>query len=145
MTESLLSNFHFQVEWGGTRLGFKEVRNLTVGIQVIEYRDGLSPEYQTRKIPGRPYYENIILLRGTARGDNEFFEWWSSVQSQHTERRDITIALLDENHNPTLVWKVKNAIPVKVTWTDLKSTANEVSIESLEIAHEGMTVESSKD
>lgn len=145
MTERLIHNFHFQVEWGGTRLGFKEVRNLTVGIRVIEYRNGASPEYHTQKIPGRPYYENILLVRGTVRGDNEFFEWWRTVQNQHAERRDLIIALLNEEHEPSIVWKVKNAFPVKVSWTDLKSTANEVLIESLEIAHEGIIVENNRD
>ena len=141
MAEYPIPKFHFQVEWGGTRLGFQEVRNLTVGIHVIEYRDGLSPEYQTRKIPGRPYYENIILARGIARGDNEFFEWWNSIQAQPAQRRDLIIALLDEEHSPVLVWKVKSALPVKIRWDELKATGNDVLIESLEIAHEGITVE----
>jgi len=140
MTDNLLRNFHFQVDWGGARLGFKEVSNLTVGIRVIEYRDGNSKEFHTQKIPGRPYYENIILRRGAVKADNEFFDWWERSQYHPAEKRDISIKLLDEEHNPSLVWQVRSAFAVKVTWADLKSTGNEVLIESLEIAHEGISV-----
>jgi len=141
MAERRIPNFHFQVEWGGTRIGFEEVRNLAMGVKVIEYRDGLSPEYQTQKIPGRSYYENIILMRGVVKGDNDFFNWFSTVQRLHPERRDITIALLNEEHNPIVVWMVKNAFPVRLSWSDLNSTGNDALIESLEITHEGLRVE----
>ena len=40
-----------------------------------------------------------------------------------------------------MVWKLLNAWPTKVTGTDLKSTGNEVSVETIEIAHEGLTIE----
>ncbi|MGO4710328.1 phage tail protein, partial [Chryseobacterium sp. 2TAF14] len=57
------------------------------------------------------------------------------------ERRSITISLLDENGEPAVTWKVKNAFPLKVNATDLKAEGNEVAIETLEIAHEGLTIE----
>ena len=40
-----LSVFHFKVEWGGTSAAFSEVSGLDRETQVIEYRDGLSPEF----------------------------------------------------------------------------------------------------
>ena len=39
------------------------------------------------------------------------------------------------------VWKIKNAFPTKVQATDLKSDGNEVAIETLELAHEGIEME----
>jgi phage tail-like protein len=56
-------------------------------------------------------------------------------------RKALTISLLDEKHEPTMVWKVQNAFPVKVTGTDLKAEGNEVAVESIEIAHEGLVIE----
>ncbi|MEM5346402.1 phage tail protein [Paraburkholderia azotifigens] len=53
----------------------------------------------------------------------------------------MTISLLDENGNPAVTWKVKNAFPVKMLSSDLKADGNEVAIETLEIAHEGLTIE----
>jgi phage tail-like protein len=55
------------------------------------------------------------------------------------ERRDITISLLNEEHDPVITWSVKRAFPIKVQASDLKADGNEVAIESLEIAHEGLT------
>lgn len=141
MAEYPLSKFHFQVDWGGTKLGFSEVSGLSVETQPIEYRDGVMPEYSKIKMPGMQKYGNITLKRGTFKQDNEFFAWWNSVKLNTIERRDITIKLLNEEHQPVMTWKVKNAWPSKVTSTDLKADGNEVAIETLEVVHEGLTME----
>lgn len=133
--------FHFQVEWGGTNLGFSEVSGLTIENQAIEYRDGLSPEYSVVKMPGMPKYSNITLKRGIVPADNEFFAWLNTAALNKIERRDLIISLLNEEHSPVMTWKVKNAFPVKVEGPGLKATGNEVAIETIELAHEGLTIE----
>lgn len=133
--------FHFLVDWGGTQLGFSEVTGLNIEVQPIEYRDGLSPEYSMIKMPGIKKYGNITLKRGVFKGDNEFFNWYNEIKLNKPERRDITISLLDEEHNPVMVWKVIRAWPTKITSPDLKASGNEVAIEQIEIAHEGVRVE----
>lgn len=92
-------------------------------------------------MPGLRKFSNITMKRGTFKGDNDFYAWFNTIQLNTVERRDITISLLNENHEPVVVWKVKNAFPVKVTSTDLKADGNEVAIESLELAHEGLTIQ----
>jgi phage tail-like protein len=134
--------FHFQVDWGGTRMGFSEVSGLDVEVQPIEYREGNSPSYSTMKMPGLPKYGNITLKRGVMPKDNEFFDWLDTARLNKVERRDITISLLDEDHEPVMVWMVKNAWVTKLTGPLLNATANEVAIESMEIAHDGLTVAS---
>jgi len=137
-----LPKFHFQVEWGGTKIGFTEVSGLDVETEVIEYRHGASPEYFKTKQPGLVKYSNLTFKRGTFDGDNEYFQWWSqNVLFENPERRDITISLLNEEHEPTITWKVKNAWITKVQSTDLKADGNEVAIESMEIVHEGLTIQ----
>lgn len=136
-----LPSFHFVVEWGGARIGFQEVSGLGMEVQVIEYREGVSPEYSPVKMPGQVKYNNITLKRGIVVGNNEFFEWWNTMKMNKIERRDITINLLNEEHEPTVVWRIKNAFPVKVLYGDLKAGASEVAIEILEIACEGITVQ----
>lgn len=136
-----LSKFHFQVEWGGTQIGFTEVSGLDVETEVIEYRHGASPEYHKIKMPGMQKYSDITMKRGTFAGDNQFYDWWNTVALNTIERRDLTISLLNEAHEPVLVWKVKNAWAKKVQPTDLKADGNETAIESVEIAHEGLTIQ----
>lgn len=142
MSEYPIPQFHFQVEWGGQRLGFSEVSGLDIEVQVIEYREGNNKEYSALKMPGIRKYNNITLKRGIVPKDNEFFEWLNTAGLNQVERRDIVISLLNENHEPVMVWKAKNAFPVKYEGPELNSTANEVAIESLELTHEGLTVES---
>lgn len=136
-----VSTFHFQVEWGGTRIGFTEVSGLTVELQSIDYREGSSLEYQVSKMPGIPQYSNITLKRGVYRSDNEFFQWLNTVKMNNIERRDITISLLNEEHEPVMVWKIKDAWPCKVEGPSLNSTGNEVAVESIELCHEGLAIE----
>lgn len=136
-----LPKFHFSVDWGGTKIGFTEVSGLNFENEVIEYREGSSPEYSKIKMPGMKKLSNITLKRGTFQGDNEFYAWWNSIQLNKVERRDITISMLDENHMPIIVWKAMNAWAFKIDSTDLKSDGNDVAIESMEIAHEGLTVQ----
>ena len=136
-----LPKFHFRVEWGGSKIGFTEVTGLNIENEMIEYRDGSSPEYHKVKMPGLQKYGNITLKRGMFNGDNEFFQWLNTVSLSKIERRDVSISLLNENHEPVYNWRVKNAFPVKVVAPDFKSDANEVAVETIEIAHEGLTIE----
>lgn len=136
-----MTAFHFLVDWGGTQLGFSEVTGLNIEVQPIEYRDGLSPEYSMIKMPGIKKYGNVTLKRGVFKADNEFYDWYNQIKLNKPERRDITISLLDEEHNPVMVWKLVNAWPTKITSPDLKANGNEVAIEQLEIAHEGVRIE----
>lgn len=135
-----LPKFHFVIEWGGSRVGFTEATGLDKQIEIIEYREGNSPNYNKAKMPGLHKFSNITLKRGTMDGDKDFYLWINTVNLNKVERRDITISLLNELHTPVISWKVINAFPVKVQASDLKSDGNEVAIETLELAHEGFDV-----
>jgi phage tail-like protein len=141
MAQYPIPKFHFQVEWGGAKIGFTEVTGLEVSTDVIEYRDGSSLEYHKVKMPGMQKFSNVTMKRGTFAGDNDFYNWWNTVALNTIERRDVIISLLNEKHEPVVVWKIKNAWPVKVQSTDLKADGNEVAIESIELAHEGLTIQ----
>ncbi|MCG8699914.1 MAG: phage tail protein [Bacteroidales bacterium] len=140
MVEYPLVKFHFQVEWGGTKMNFSEVTGMSFETEVIEYSGGQSSEYSSIKIPGKQKYQNITLKRGIFEKDNEFFQWWNTVQLGDVERRDVTISMLNSEHQPIISWQVKRSWPVKVDHGDLKAEGSEVAIETLELAHEGITV-----
>ena len=133
--------FHFTVEWGGSRAGFAEVAGLTQENQAIEYRDGSFPEYSSIKMPGLRKFTNVTLKRGIIKGDNQFFKWLSTVKLNTVERRDLIVSLLNEEHQPVMVWKLMRAFPGKVEGPQLKATGNEVAIESIELAHEGLELQ----
>jgi phage tail-like protein len=135
-----LPKFHFQVQWGGTRVGFTEVTGLDMQAEVIEYREGSSPEASKLKMPGLKKYGNVTLKRGTMATDSEFYAWFNSISLNTVERRNLVISLLNEAHDPVVSWNVAQAFPVKLQPGDLKADGNEVAIESIELAHEGLTL-----
>nr|DAU70905.1 MAG TPA: major tail protein [Caudoviricetes sp.] len=138
-----LPSFHFEVRWSADEKDvapFSEVSGLSVESQVIEYREGNSKVYSTIKMPGLKKYGNITLKRGAMAKDNSLFDWWNKTQLNKIERKNVVINLLDELHEPVITWTVLNAFPVKVDNASYNSTSNEVLIETLELAHEGLTL-----
>jgi phage tail-like protein len=143
-----LPKFHFLVEWGeGFRVGFTEVSGLDFETEVIEYREGSSKKYNKGKQPGLTKYSDVTFKRGTFEGDFDFFKLWKESyffqegnKTGSRYRRTITIKLLNEKHEPVVTWQLENAWGKKVTSTDLKADASEVAIETMEVAHEGLTI-----
>ncbi len=135
-----LLKFSFLVEWGGERIGFTEVSGLEASTEVIEYREGNSPSATKRKMPGMISYGNITLKRGTFSTDSDFSKWFMTHQFNETERRDLTIKLLNPGLEPVMTWRAMNCFVVKYTPTDLKADENAIAIESIEIATEGVTL-----
>src|SRR5450432_2150446 len=132
--------FHFKVECGTWYAGVAEVSGLTQEVQAIEYRDGMFKEYSSRKFPGLRKYSNVTVNRPVFKSDNQFFEWLTTIKMHKVERRDLVVSLLDEEHNPVMSWHIHNAFPVKLEGPGLKATGNEVAIESIELAHEGISL-----
>lgn len=148
MSSYPLPKFHFKVVWAnGPTFGFTEVSGLSVTQEVMQYRDGGMNEMSPYKQAGMRKYSNITFKRGMFKDDLKFFEWWDSITIQNMtagkHRKTVTVHLLDENHSPVLTWTIKNAFPIKFESPNLKADANEVSIETLEIAHEGFTLKKS--
>ena len=137
-----ISKFYFTVDLGGgmKNASFQEVSGLDIESQIIEYRHGDSPKFSTIKMPGIVKSSNVTLKKGVFVKDNQFFDWYSTVKMNTVKRVTITIKLLDEEGSPTMTWTLQNAWPTKVTGTDLKSDGNEIAIETIEIAHEGLVI-----
>ena len=136
-----LPKFYFMVDIGDqTNLPFQEVSGLDVEAQPIEYRAGNNKVFSTIKMPGITKSSNITLKKGIFVKDNKFFDWVAKIKMNTVERVTVTIKLLDDNGDPTMVWTLNNAWPTKITGTDMKSEGNEVAVEILEIAHEGLTL-----
>ncbi|MBI1395193.1 MAG: phage tail protein [Betaproteobacteria bacterium] len=135
-----IPKFRFEVKWDSAVMSFQEVSGLDVEAQPIEYRHGDSPAFSTIKMPGIKKYGNVTMKKGVFAKDNKFWDWFNQIKMNTIKRIPITISLLDESGAPTMVWSLTNAWPTKITGTDLKSDGNEVAVESIEIAHEGLTI-----
>ena len=138
-----LPKFYFQVKWGDQEMSFQEVGGLDMEAQPIEYRHGDSKEFSVIKMPGIKKTGNVTMKKGIFKSDNKFWDWFSQIKMNTIKRVPVTISLLDEGGAPTMVWTLANAWPTKLTGTNLKADANEVAIETIEIAHEGITIDNS--
>lgn len=130
--------FRYKVEIDGLEAGgFSEASGFDASIDVIEYREG--DMVQTpMKIPGLKKYGNITLKQGVA-DSMVMYEWMIAGVEGEVERKTITITILDETETAAASWQVINAWPTKYTAPDFNATSSEIAIESIEIAHEGMT------
>lgn len=140
MTKYPLLKLLFQIDWAGFKIGFSEVTGLDVETEVIESRCGVSHECNKIKMKGMQKFSNITMKRGVFEANSEYFKWCNIVKLNTIKRRNLTISLLSEKRESVIVWDVRNAWPTKIQSTGLKADRDEVVIESIELAHEGLTI-----
>jgi len=136
-----LPKFYFEVKWDSSVVKFQRVSGLDVENEPIEYRSGDSPTFSRVSMPGMLKYSRVTMEKGIFSKDNKMWDWFSEIKMNTIKRKPITISLLDEGGSPTMVWKLENAYPTKITGTDLDAEGNDVAVEKIEIAHKGLTIE----
>jgi phage tail-like protein len=131
-------NFVVQlIESGGTRrtvAGFSECAGLEATLEILEYQEG-GVNDRVHKFPSRVTFGNLTLRRGLSI-DSTLREWHYDVLRGIPDRRDGLIIVTNEQREPVLAWKFERGLPVTWTGPTLDASANEVAIETLEIAHE---------
>lgn len=136
-----MPKFYFKVTWGDNEIAFQEVSGLDMQSEEIKYRHGNSKVFSVIKMPGMMKYGNVTMKKGVFKGDNKFFDWLIKIQMNKIDRVPVVISLLDTEDKAIMTWTLLNAWPTKLSSTDLKSEGNEVAIETIEIVHEGLTIE----
>jgi phage tail-like protein len=134
--------FNFQVEIDGVvAAGFSEVSGLSTDTNIIEYREGNEQQGTVRKLPGLIKYSSIVLKRGWT-ASQALWLWRKNVIDGATQRSSGAIILLDEARQPALRWNFREGWPSKWEGPALNGKTSEVAIETMEIAHEGLELES---
>lgn len=135
-----LPKFYFTVQWDGMEMHFQEVSGFDIEAQTIKYRAGNSAVFAAMKMPGLKKYGNITMKKGICKNSAKYWDWYNAIHRNTVKPAEAIISLLDEGGKPLMVWTCTNAYPTKITGTDLKSTGNDVAVESIEITHEGISV-----
>ncbi len=139
--------FKYAVEVGTgyiTEAAFTECSGLSMSTDVFEYQEGGLNEY-VHKFPGRTKYSNVILKRGFATS-NQLYDWYKDIETKvrtgnKLDLRQVTITLLSTvEQGKEMKWTLNRAFPIKWEGPAFKSDQATVAIESLELAHHGITI-----
>lgn len=135
-----LRGYNFRVEIDGLdKGGFREVSGMDSTQDPVEYREG-TESLTSRKLPGLNKFSNISLKWGTT-DDASLWEWRKVAVEGKVERKNGSIILLDDTGEEQVRWNFRDGWPTKWIGPNLNATGNEVAIETLEIAHEGVMKE----
>jgi phage tail-like protein len=133
--------FNFQLVIDGVPKGaFSEASGLTADGDPVDYREGTDRQANVRKLVGLRKYSNITLKRGYTQ-DKALWRWYVNIMNGIPDRRNVTIVLLNEQRQPVLRWHAENAWVNKVEGPSFKASGNEVAMESVDLVHEGLTLE----
>ena len=136
-------SFNFAIEINNQSAGgFSECSGLTAEGDAVDYREGTDTRPNVRKLIGLRKYTNITLKRGYTE-NRLLWEWYNEIHDGKQTRRDVTIILLNEQRNAVLTWVAHDAWINKIEAPSFKASGNEVAMESVEIIHEGLTMEMS--
>jgi|SRR5215813_1323741 len=131
------SSFLFRVEIDGiTQAHFRECAGLGSSVEVIENPEG--GRGQVSKIPGRIKYPNIVLKWGLT-DSTELYDWHSAALQGTVQRRNGSVVQLDAQGNEKARWNFVDGWPTKWDGTTYNAAGSELSVETLEIAHEGLS------
>jgi phage tail-like protein len=116
--------------------GFSECAGLEMSMPPEEYKEG-GRNGAVLKFPSRITWTNLTLKKGIGIG-TALWDWHFGFVEGRGRRRDGAIMLLNEQHLPSVIWFFRRGLPVKYTGPSLNATQNNVAIEAIEIAHEGI-------
>lgn len=136
-----LPSFYFKVSVTDVGdISCSEVSGLETEYDMIEYRAGDSPVFTKQKMPGMRKASDVTLKKGIFKDDKAMWDWINSIKLNTIKRATVTISLLDESGKPVKTWELTNAWPKKITVEGFKADGNTAAIETLILAHEGVTV-----
>jgi len=161
-----IRNFKFSVEFigssGPARSGFSRVSGLKDQTEVVEYREG-TDRASPRKLMGQTTYDNLVCERGIT-SNKELRDWRLLITNYNKGRdlaeegdvggpgggssggrlrREVTVMLGDYHAETGPVgvpwaWVANAAWPISLEIGELAGDGNDVVVETVEFAHEGL-------
>jgi len=150
-------NFKFRVTIEGylASTGFTSVSGLKDTTEAVDYREGTDPA-RPRKLPGQTTYDNVILARGLTT-NADLLNWREQVKvaslgkglsneglgDASSIRKTVTISLgdyfMENSGTPAFGWILDAAWPISLEASEFSGDGNDVVIETMELAHEGLS------
>lgn len=135
--------FAFLIDAGGVQGYFTSVDGLgsenEVYVGKISGKDGKEAQI---KLAGRLSWGDVTLKRGLTK-DMAMWDWRQMIIDGKVKeaRKNMSVTLLDRDYKPVIVWNMVNVWPSKITAATLSVDSNDMLIEEVTFAHEGVTRE----
>ena len=142
-----ITNFHFNVTFQGlsdganTDMQFQSVSGLNVQYDTESFKEGGENRFE-HVIPTRAKYSDLVLKRGIFRPNDSGITKWckKAFDNMEFEPLNLDVALLNQNHEPLLLWKIVHAYPKNWKLADFNAEKGEVLIETFELNYNYFTM-----
>ena len=132
------TKYKYNVEIDGITAGFSEVSGYDASIEATDYREGNMAALTPKKVAGIRKYGNITLKWGVTTS-KDLYDWMAKSFDKGVDRKTVSISLQNDEGSNVATWQIIEAWPTKYTGPEFNATSSDVAIETLELAHEGMT------
>jgi phage tail-like protein len=141
------AQFNFLVDLGtggtdGPEAGFQECSEISMSVDVIEYRNGNEKENNPRKLTGLAKVGDVTLKRGVI-GSLNLYKWIDQIRNgDQAGLRTVVIHLQNEDHTAiVMTWKLLRARIIKHTSGPLNAKGTDVAMEEITLAYERLELE----
>lgn len=133
------NRFYIEME-SELKASFSECSGVDVQVEKDVYFEGGVNEQQ-RVFLKQTKFGDITLKRGIT-DDLIFWDWLNKLfdPGKQIERRDISILLFNQAGETIQAWTLHGAVPVGWRTPTLKADSNNVAIEELILAYEGLSI-----
>jgi phage tail-like protein len=116
--------------------GFSECQGLEASMKIDEFNEG-GNNGTVLKFPGRVSWTNIQLKRGMA-ANSSLWDWFYGFTQGKGKRRDGVVVLMNGMMVPNNIYFFRRGLPLKYSGPQMNALQNNVAMEGIEIAHEGI-------
>ncbi len=140
------AGFHFLVVFSGigdsdVDSRFQSVSGLSMELETESVKEGGENRYE-HVLPVRSKFPLLVLKRGLVSNSDLLKKWCNDAfQSLIIKPVDLTVSLLNEEHEPLMTWNIRHAWPKKWSLSDLDAEKSELAIESFELQYHYFTLQ----
>ncbi|MCB0113726.1 MAG: phage tail protein [Caldilineaceae bacterium] len=136
-----LLTFKYRIEIQGIEAGaFSEISGLQVEIETHDYREG-GVNRTLYKLAGPTRYPASLVLKRGVVDATLLWDWQQEIVEGRVTRRSGSIILMDSAGAERRRWNFRDAYPIRWRGPDLRAGTAEVAVETLELAHNGLTTQ----
>lgn len=132
--------FHFSVDFEiaekkDSDQRFQEVSGISRELNTEELKEGGENRFSYH-LPNKVTYPNLVLKRGLLTSSGIIGWIQDALENFRVQPVNLSVTLLNEEHQPLAKWYIENAYPIKWSISSLKADENAIVVETLELKYQ---------